>query len=196
MSIVFEFPKIHSFPPLYTKQPNLTILQNQLESWGEIILSYCQHYKITSLSLLGSILHTQLSDVDDNEIPPLFENKNINRAVNDDFKAMIFKHLIHKLHRAEYINPKQPETGILIYWKTLIEWANILHDFVERTGQLGSVLTIYELTKLEDSGVDEDLKDLDYNLLVRILKGVLIKQGRAQILMNEDGTQIGGVKIV
>lgn len=196
MSASFEFPKIHSFPPLYTKQPNLTILHNQLESWCEIILSYCQHYKITSLSLLGAILYTQLNNIDINKIPPLFENKKISRIVNDEFKSIIFKHLIHKLGRADYINPKQPENGLLIYWKTLVEWGTHLYDYVERTGQLGSVLTVYELTKLEDLGVDEDLKNLDYNLLVKVLKNVLIKQGRAQILMNEDGTQIGGVKIV
>lgn len=191
----FEFPKIHSFPPLYTKQPNETILQNQLDSWCSIILSYCEYYKITSLTLTGTVIYSQYEDLTD--LPPIFENKIIERKVGDDFKLDIFKHLIHKLNKAEYTNPKQPQLGIFVYWRSLVEWAGLIHDFAENTGQLGTILTVYELTKLEDSGLPLDLKNMDYNLLVKVLKSVLIKQGKAQILMSEDGSgQIGGVKIV
>lgn len=195
--ITFSFPKIHSFPPLFTLQPNATIQLNQLNSWCDIILSYCQHYKITSLSINGSILYSQDELLDTNTVPPIFENPTIHRVVNDDFKQHIFKHLIHKLNKAEYIDAKRPELGILIYWRSLTEWSKIIYDFVEGSGQLGTILTVYELTKLEDSGIPLDLKNLDYVLLVKILKNVLIKQGKAQIIMNDDGSdQIGGVKIV
>lgn len=192
----FELPKIHTFPPLYTKQPNLTVLQKQLDTWGEIILKYCEHYKITSLSLQGSVLGTQLDNLDTLALPLLFVNKNINRQVSDDFRGIIFKHLIHKLHRAEYINPKQPDAGILVYWRTPTEWANIIYSYVERSGQLGTVLTLYELTKLEDATIPNDLRNLEYSLLVRVLAKMLVKQRRAQILTNEENNQIAGVKIV
>lgn len=192
----FQFPKIHSFPPMYTKQPNSTILQNQLDSWSDLILSYCQYYKITRLSLTGSILYSQHEDLNVDKLPPLFDNTYINRSVNDEFKSSIFQHMIHKLHVADYLNSKRPEAGIFIYWRSLSEWGNILYDYVEKTGQLGSVLTVYELTKLEDSVLNDSLKNLDYELLERVLKKVLVKQGKAQVLMNEEGTQIGGVKIV
>lgn len=193
----FEFPKIHSFPPLFTSQPNATILQNQLNSWCEIILAYCQHYSITSLSLDGTLLYCQHQELDIDSIPPLFENKQINRVVSGEFKQTIFKHLIHKLNKAEYINSKKPELGLLIYYRSLVEWGKVLHDYVENSGQLDTILTVYELTKLEDSGLPQELKNLDYNLLEKILKNVLMKQGSAQIIMNDDGSdQIGAVKIV
>lgn len=197
MSTPFEFPKIHSFPPLFTAQPNATILQNQLNSWCDIILSYCQHYKITSLNINGLILYSQIDNLEIDSLPSLFENKQINRSVNDEFKQTIFKHLIHKLNKAEYVDNKKPELGILIYWNSLIEWSQKIYDFVENSGQLGTILTIYELTKLEDSGLPNDLRNFDYNLLVKVLQKVLVRQGKAQIIMNDDGSnQIGGVKIV
>lgn len=193
----FEFPNIHSFPPLFTKQPNETILQNQLDAWCGIVLSYCEYYKITSVTLTGTIIYSQIDDLNSLELPPIFENKTIDRLVNDEFKLDIFKHLIHKLNKGEYINNRQPELGIFVYWKSLVEWGTLIHDFVENSGQLGTILTVYELTKLEDSGLPLELRNLDYNLLVKVLKNVLIKQGKAQILMSEDGSgQIGGVKIV
>ncbi|EGV61316.1 hypothetical protein PSN45_001269 [Yamadazyma tenuis] len=193
----YEFPKIHSFPPMYTQQPNATILDNQLGSWCDIILSYCEYYKISSITLTGTVIYSQFDDLDITQLPPVFENKAIDRAVNDEFKSTIFRHLIHKSKKAEYINAKSPEAGVLIYWRSLVDWANLIHDFVENTGQSGTVLTVYELTKSEDSGLPADLKNFDYNMLVKVLKNVLIKQGKAQILMSEDDPeQIGGVKIV
>lgn len=196
MAQTFEFPKIHAFPPLYTQQPNSTVLQNQLELWGEIILLYCQHYKITELTPQGKVLHTQNEDLDISQLPLLFENGDISRTVNDAFRKLIINHLIHKLNKAEYVDPQKPESGILVYWRSLSEWGKLLYDHVDRTGQLGTVVTVYELTKLEDSGIPVELRNMGYALLVRVLKKVLIKQGKAQIIMEEDSDQIGGVKIV
>jgi ESCRT-II complex subunit VPS25 len=60
---------------------------------------------------------------------------------------------------------------------------------------LGTILTVYELTKNDDSGLPPDLFNLDDALLIKVIKDVLIKSGKAQILMNENN-EIGGVKIV
>ena len=38
-----------------------------------------------------------------------------------------------------------------IYWRTPEEWAGVLMDWVERTGQRGSVLTLYEIAEGEGS---------------------------------------------
>lgn len=189
---MFLFPKIHEFPPFYTKQPNATILENQLNEWCSIILAYCQYYKIYSITPAGSILKRQ----SESEQPvELFKNAEIDRSVPPDFLKDILHHLIHKLGRASYIDPKKQDAGILVYWRTLDEWAKILHEHVELTGQLGSILTVYELTKLDESA-SEELRDLDYSLFVRIIE-VLVKRGRAQALPADDKPgEIGGVKIV
>ncbi|EDK45890.1 conserved hypothetical protein [Lodderomyces elongisporus NRRL YB-4239] len=228
----FEFPRIHTFPPLYTKQPNQTIQQQQLESWTNIILSYCEFYKITSLTSEGQPRHSQLfSKAQFNLFPLLFENKSINRHVNADFKTTILTHLIHT-KKAEYINLKRPELGIFIYWRSVVDWGNILYDYISNTGQKGTVMTLYELTKggagggeigasTEEDGLGEDndnynytdynnnnnnddddenllpseLKNMDELLLIKVIQEYLVKQGKAQVLLNEYN-QIGGVKIV
>lgn len=187
---MFEFPKIHSFPPFYTKQRNATILENQLEAWGALILDYCEHFRIFSILDSGTVLVQQQPQ----ELPPLFENKLIERAVLDDFRKEIFAHLVSKLGRAAYVDPKKRDAGILLFWRTPAEWAALIREHVESTGQLGTVLTVYELTKLEET--DPLLRNIDYNLFVRAID-VLMKQGKAQVLKAEDGSsQIGGVKII
>ncbi|KAK6201257.1 vacuolar protein sorting [Scheffersomyces amazonensis] len=195
MTTEFVFPKIHTFPPLYTEQPNSTILSNQLDSWCQIILQYCEFYKITSLNRNGTPKYSQIESLSIDSLPPIFENKSINRSTNDNFRNVIIHHLIYKLKKAQYIDPKKPELGIYVYWRSLVEWGQLLYDYVDSTGQLGTVLTLYELTKSDESGLPDSLKNLDEGLLIKIVKDYLIKQGKAQILMNEDN-EIGGVKIV
>ena len=149
----FEFPKIYSFPPFYTQQPNTTVLNQQLDSWVSIILHYCEYYRITSLSIEGIPKHSQL-EVPLSLLSSIFINKTINRQVNSDFQKLIVKHLIHN---------KKAE--------------------------------IYELTKSEETTVPQDLHNLDETFLVKIIKDYLIKQGKAQLLIDENN-EIGGVKIV
>lgn len=189
---MFEFPKIHSFPPFYTKQQNATILQNQLDAWADLVLLFCQYYHIYTLLPHGAVLSKQEKD---GELPPVFQNKELQRAVLDAFLGDIFNHMIHKLGRAEYVDPKKHDAGILIYWRTPAEWAKLLLEYVDRTGQLGTILTVYELTQLEELAASEPLKDLDEKLFAKAVE-VLVKQGRAQVLRGEDGLAIGGVKIV
>ncbi|SGZ55627.1 CIC11C00000001467 [Sungouiella intermedia] len=187
---MFEFPKIYSFPPFYTKQQNATILQNQLDAWTELILQFCQYYNIYSLLCHGNILTQQDPST---EVPPLFQNKQLERAVLDEFLNDIFNHMIHKLARAEYVDPKKRDSGILIYWQTPAEWAKLLYEYVDRTGQLGTVLTVYELTQLDELPQSEPLKGIDSNLFEKVVD-VLVKQGKAQVLRANGG--IEGVKIV
>ena len=56
--------------------------------------------------------------------------------------------------RAERLEGEK-ETGeggtYWIYWRTPEEWAGVLMDWIERTGQRGSVLTLYEIAEGEAS---------------------------------------------
>lgn len=85
---------------------------------------------------------------------------------------------------------------------SIVDWGNLLYEYIVNTGQQGTVLTLYELTKSDDndddvgsSGLPQELRNLDEELLVKIIKDYLIKQGKAQLLMTESN-EIGGVKIV
>lgn len=157
----YTFPRHYSFAPLYTKQPNATVYGRQLESWCEIILPFCEYYKITSMSLNGTPLYSQIELLDLSTLPNIFENKEISRVADETFRSDIIKYLI-KTKKAELINTKIPETGVLIYWRSLTDWGNLLYKFVEDSGQLGTIMTVYELTKLDDNGLPADLKNLDY----------------------------------
>lgn len=193
MAEPFIFPKIHSFPPLYTKQPNLTVQEKQLESWSDLILNYCQHYRVTSLSQAGLPLTSQNSQLKLDQLPSIFENKSIDRQVNDEFKNIIFKYLVNKLHKAEYINVKKKDEGIFVWWKPLLEWASCLYNHMNDTGQTGTVFTIFELTSSNELGLPESLRNIDSSVMIRILRS-MVKQGRTQLIM-EDG-EIGGVKFI
>ena len=57
--------------------------------------------------------------------------------------------------RAERLEGEE-ETGEVggtywIFWRTPEEWAGVLLDWIERTGQKGSVLTLYEIAEGEAS---------------------------------------------
>lgn len=139
---------------------------------------------------------TVISQQGQEDIPALFENKLIERSVSIEFRQAIFNHLIHKLERGTYVNAKQPDAGILVFWRTTEEWARLIYEFVDRTGQLGSVVTVYELTLQDEVGVDDNFRNLDYNILTKVID-LLVKQGKAQVLRSDDGLgRIEGVKIV
>lgn len=57
--------------------------------------------------------------------------------------------------RAEWIEPstaggnQAPKTVAWIWWRRPEEWADVIADWVEATGQRGVVLTVYELVEGE-----------------------------------------------
>lgn len=194
MTTPFAFPRIHSFPPFYTKQPNATVLNNQIESWCLIILSYCRHYQVTLISREGTPLYLQIPGLDLASLPPILENSEIDRLCSTDFRLHIASQLINKLGRGEYIDPKRPARGLYVHFTPLEQLADSLYQHIRDTGQLGTIFTVYELTKDETAGVPDTLRNMDPDLLAIVLKRILAKQGRAQILLDEHN-EIGGVKM-
>lgn len=195
MTTPFAFPRIHSFPPFYTKQPNATILHGQVESWCLIILDYCRHYQVTLISREGTPLYLQIPGLDLTALPPILENKEIDRLCSTEFRLLITSQLINQMGRGEYIESKRPARGLYVHYTPLEQLADSLHQYVRETGQLGTILTIYELTKDETAGVPDALRNMDPALLAIVLKRILAKQGRAQLLLDDDN-EIGGVKMI
>lgn len=195
MASPFEFPKIHSFPPFYTKQPNATILANQLESWCNVIVAYCRHYRISRISREGDVLHLQIPQLDVKSLPPLFLNPAIDRACSTDFCHVITSHLVNTLHHGEYVDPKSPGRGLYVFFYSLERWGDILYQHIADSGQLGTIFTIFELTHPEHSAGPLEIHNMDPSLLGHVLRRVLVKQGKANLLMGEDN-EIGGVKFL
>ncbi|KAI8941353.1 hypothetical protein NX059_002578 [Plenodomus lindquistii] len=178
----FTFPPHYSFPPFFTLQPVASTRSSQLLSWSTLIQSYCRHHRIFSLSLIDALS------------TPLFTNSTLRRSLSlRDAKAVLaWMATPEGGNRAEWIptgaNKKakgdEGEGGkAWIYWRRPEEWAVALEEWVERTGQKGTVLTLYEIVE-GDASLREEFAGMDMELLQKSL-GVCVKRGKAQIFGGE-----------
>lgn len=89
--------------------------------------------------------------------------------------------------RAEWVGGSEGKGGggaFWVFWKRPEEWADVVAEWVEATGQKNTVLTLYELVSGEMS-VGQDFHGMDAELLRRSLN-VLVKRGKAQVFGSED----------
>ncbi|OBA17356.1 uncharacterized protein OGAPODRAFT_11717 [Ogataea polymorpha] len=197
----FKFPSIYDFPPFFTKQVHGQTLETQKSQWIQLILDYCRYNKIWILSLNGEsgdskLDHVDSEDEDDDDDyaevtkQSLFTNNKIDRSLKSDFIMEIYNEMISK-EKAEWVNPKNHKHGIIVYWHTLEEWANIIFEWIDLTGQSNTVLTLYELRK-GDLAKTQEFYGMNPTVLIKVLN-VLVKTDRAQILKDDNG-KIAGVK--
>jgi len=90
--------------------------------------------------------------------------------------------------QAIYDPPKQ-DRSVLLYWRTPDEWAQVLYDWANNTGQLNTILTFYDII---EPPVPSPLTGIP-EVILRKAIGVLTKSGRAQIISVSDGE---GVRIL
>lgn len=165
----FEYPWQYNFPPFFTIQPNLETRAAQLDAWKSLVLSYCQHHKISILDIKQA-LNT-----------PLFANKELNRQLNSEGLSIILKY-IEESGNLEWIN--SDKTMCYIYWKRPSEWANNLYKWACDKSLQNSVCTFYEiLSDGEFAGLEEAV----------LRKAILILQDNGKAaLIDFDGSE--GVK--
>lgn len=130
----FQFPKIYNFPPFFTKQPNLQTRDTQIEYWRRIILDYTKFNKIWALSSRGNPLGDSDTNESDSESngdtkPTIFENKTIKRALKSEFIDEIYTEMVKK-NEACWLKPDNHRAGILIYWHSIEEWADMIMNWV------------------------------------------------------------------
>lgn len=181
----FKFPQEYSFPPFFTRQPNITTRHAQQRTWSALVLAYARHHRLFRL---------RLSEAAETE---LFYNHALERRLQPvDIRELIDS--MAKEGRAEYITASSSSSGvgmtssfadgghdvIFIYWKKPEEWAAIVEQYVEDTAQKGSVLTVYELSQ-GDGTRSTDLHGIDSEVLLKALN-ILVKRGKAQIFGQED----------
>jgi ESCRT-II complex subunit VPS25 len=140
----FPFPREYSFPPFFTRQTNLTTHHAQLVKWSTLVLSYCRHHQLYRLSLTPS--STSPSSSPEPGADELFHNRKLDRRLNTaDVREVI--DFMRKDGRAEYVGGKETGDVVWVYWRTPEEWAGLVEEWVDATGQKGTVLTLYELTE-------------------------------------------------
>lgn len=187
----FQFPDLYGFPPFFDIQPVVTTRTHQLQTWSDFIQSYCKFHRIWTFTLVDALS------------TPLFYNTRLSRGLKLQHARKVIQWMTTPEggNRAEWIsttgaNAKkkagEEDEGAgkcWVYWKRPEEWATALEEWVDRTGQKGTVLTLYEITD-SDATRREDFYGMDAELLSKSL-AICVKRGKAQIF-GESGSE--GVK--
>jgi ESCRT-II complex subunit VPS25 len=118
----------------------------------------------------------------------LFTNTHISKKLSLKDVKYILEWMASKEggQRGEWLDGAKGKDGgeYWVYWKRPEEWARLVEEWVEATGQKGSVLTVFELLEGEGSA-GEEFHGMDAELLQKSLQ-VLVKRGRAQVFGSED----------
>ncbi|CCH42087.1 Vacuolar protein-sorting-associated protein 25 [Wickerhamomyces ciferrii] len=200
----YKFPQIYNFPPFFTKQPNEQTWQAQLNNWIQLILSYCKANKVWILNNKGEALSqgniedleesiTSLSINQDDGISKdgIFVNNKIQRRLEPQVINEIFQQMV-KNNDAFYIT-KKDQSSVFINFYRPEDWASMILEWIESTGQNGTVLTMYEISQ-GDLSLNKEFHGI-HPVILETALNVLVKRSRAQLLKDEDG-KIAGVKIV
>lgn len=137
----FPFPPTYNFPPFFTPQPNANTRHSQLQKWSSLIQSWCRHHRQYRLNPIEAI------------DTPLFHNAALHKRLDLREVRAVIDWMAKREEeggggkRAEWIDA--PKTVAWIWWKRPEEWADVVGDWVEGTGQRGTVLTVYELVQGE-----------------------------------------------
>lgn len=75
--------------------------------------------------------------------------------MDNAFIIEIFENLV-KNNLAAFLSNDNRDT-IVVYWRSIAEWANVIYEFVENTGQLNIPLTYFELTQGDYSHLSGEL---------------------------------------
>ncbi|KAF4595612.1 vacuolar protein-sorting-associated protein [Ophiocordyceps camponoti-floridani] len=181
----FPFPREYHFPAFFTRQTNLTTHHAQLVKWSALILSYARHHRLFRL-------HVSSAAESD-----LFFNRRIDRRLAPaDIRDVL--DFMRRDGRADYLDPAAATAAaaaagpssdvVLVYWRALEEWADVVEAFVEASAQRGAVLTLYELTDGEATRGTE-IHGMDSQVLLKALN-ILVKRNKAQIFGHEDSLGI------
>jgi ESCRT-II complex subunit VPS25 len=181
-----QYPEFYSFPPFFTIQPVLATRQKQLGLWTQLIVDY--HY---SHKLPICVKHEC----------PLWSNPEIQRALSKEDLEVVLDHLVQR-GSAEWMDgsedgPSQASsstsnnhrTTLRILWRTPQELASDIYRWATTSGQLGSVVTLYELHSGEDS-TGQSFSGLDEDLIRRALT-ILESQGKCTIFQGETSNEDG-----
>ena len=186
----FTFPREYYFPAFFTRQTNLTTLHAQRNKWADLILAYARHNRIFRLSL------SEAADSD------LFVNRKLDRRLQfDDIRDVVS--FMHTDGRVEYVGGGTSGDVVFLYWRKPEEWAELVENYVEESGQKGSVLTVYEIVEGDGTKgngmfnnereavsvytllIVTDIHGMDTDVLLKALN-VLVKRNKAQIFGQDD----------
>ncbi|KAH6904437.1 ESCRT-II complex subunit-domain-containing protein [Coprinopsis sp. MPI-PUGE-AT-0042] len=156
------------------QQPNPATQGIVVEQWIRLILTYARHRKLFTLRVDDA--EEKGSDWDE-----ILRNERINRPVKSSYLSDIISTMVTK-NVAAY-EPSKQTRSVLVYWRQPEEWAEVLHDWANSTGQMNTIMTFYEIT---DPPIESPLTGIPIPLLRKAI-AILVKGNRAQTIAISDG---------
>ncbi|XP_011152615.1 vacuolar protein-sorting-associated protein 25 [Harpegnathos saltator] len=164
-----DWPWQYSFPPFFTLQPHADTRSKQIAAWRSLVLEY---YRTTKQAVID------VREVDTN---PVFNNTAINRKLPSETILLILEELRKSGNATPLDKTKQ---RWLVYWHTLEEWGDIMYNWAQENGFIGSVCTLFELTQGEDTS-EQEFHGLDTEVLIRSLR-TLEAAKKAELILFDD----------
>mmetsp|Transcript_8712 Transcript_8712/g.22857 ORF Transcript_8712/g.22857 Transcript_8712/m.22857 type:complete len:186 (-) Transcript_8712:244-801(-) len=169
----FVFPAFYSFAPSFTRQPVAATRTKQEALWADLIRDYCRHHNIFWLDVASAASSA------------LFVNNAIQRRV----AAVDVVHFLDALVARGDGAWDEARSRCLVFWKRPEAWGDLIYQWIEASGNTGSVMTVFEL-RLSESTRDEPFHNLDLELMLRALSA-LETAGKAAVFTGERSDSLG-----
>ena len=170
-------PDYWFMPPFFTLQVIEKTRQTQFEMWIDLIAVWLKQEKKTVIYV----------NKDSGSFP--FSNKKINRAL----KVQDIRTVLDHMASLKYGSWNDDEKTIFgVSWKSMDEWANMIYQWAVDEGQIGKILTFFDIHSGDATKMTE-FHGLDSGLILKILD-VLEDQGKCQVFKDGSVVDEYGVK--
>jgi ESCRT-II complex subunit VPS25 len=170
-----DVQKLRSFPPLYTKQRNAETERQRLDDWVRVVVAWAVEMKQSEVLVQKELAQGEL-----------FRNDKIDRRVALEDAVAILDHVATRGNGEWAGNDK---SRFLVLTKSLAEWGQLVLNYVDHTGQMGSVLTVFELLQGDDT-THEPFFGMDSTLFMRVL-AALEANHQAKVFTASDPAKAG-----
>lgn len=133
--MAFKPPQIYNFPPFFTRQLNEQTWEAQKKHWVDLIVEYCRITRLWRLYV-------------DSE---LFSNTKIQRTLKPETVKAILDYMVY-VGKADWTPEKD---AVWVYVKPLATIANDIRKWAEDTGNIGSIITFYEVSEGDVLGLKQ-----------------------------------------
>uniref|UniRef100_A0A034WK59 Vacuolar protein-sorting-associated protein 25 n=2 Tax=Endopterygota TaxID=33392 RepID=A0A034WK59_BACDO len=168
MMTEFEWPWEYTFPPFFTLQPHEETRNQQIKVWSDLFLRYLKY------------LNKFQVNINENAFP-LFNNDAIKRRLSPETITVILEQLQRTGHAAP-LDKRRIEWQVYSY--TLEEYANMVYDWIQQTGQLNTICTLYEIASGENSEGTE-FHGVDEAVLLNAFR-TLENKGKCEVVQLDD----------
>lgn len=155
--------------------------EKQLQLWKDFIVRYHAAHKLTTCRKSSS----NSSDGDD-IATSLWSNPKIERSLSTQDIGIVLEYVV-KVGAGEWLDDAQ--TTCRIFWRTPSELASDIYEWAKQSGNLNTVLTVYELHSGEDNQ-GQSFEGLEEELIRRALH-ILEGEGKCTIFQGETSQEDG-----